>query len=254
LCWFAPGRPSERSPRTVREVPSSSSSSLVFPSSWFNPLRSWVLVARGLSDSPQASHGQFAGVGRSIFCGELREVRAEILDGRLGPCGQSAPSSQTVRLWFATLVKCFGLIYASARHYKNLVDTWRFALVIDRQKSVMVNYLWRFKNLLQNHHHNLAKSGKPSQMGCNYDTSNRHGPWDPWVSWQQAMTKWNVMGRFHVSAAMSVLWGGTWLPRHLADWAHLLYLAWAQIQPTTAAQYSFFGYWTMIHFARPTTA
>jgi hypothetical protein len=139
-------------------------------------------------------------------------------------------------------------------HYKNLVDTWRFALVIDRQKSVMVNYLWRFKNLLQNHRHNFAKSGKPSQTGCNYDTSNRHGPWDPWVSWQQAMTKWNVMGRFHVSAAMSVLWGGTWLPRHLANWAHLFYLAWAQIQSTTAAQYSFFGYWAMIHFARPTTA
>jgi hypothetical protein len=54
-----------RLPRTVRKVPSSSSSSLVFLSSWFDPLGSWVLVARALSDSPQTSHGWSAGVGRS---------------------------------------------------------------------------------------------------------------------------------------------------------------------------------------------
>jgi hypothetical protein len=54
-------------------VPSSVSSSLLFQISWFDQLGSWVLVARGLSDSPQASHGQSAGVGRSEV--NLRTVR-----------------------------------------------------------------------------------------------------------------------------------------------------------------------------------
>jgi hypothetical protein len=48
-------------------------------------------TVRDEADGPRVPHG------RSVFLGAVLEVRVAISDGPCPPCGQSAPSSRTVR-------------------------------------------------------------------------------------------------------------------------------------------------------------